>query len=671
MSSPLLPTDPRVLGRYRMVARIGEGGMGAVYLARDPHGRPVAIKVIRPELAPDERFRARFRSEVNRARQVPPFCTAEVLDADPDHDPPYLVVEYVDGPSLAEVIKEQGPLTGGSLHSVAVGMAAALAAIHGAGVIHRDLKPRNVLFALGVPKVIDFGIARALEATSHHTRTEEMVGTLAYMAPERFDPATDRHVTPAADIFAWGAVVTYAGTGRTPFTGDVPMATAARILTAAPVLDGLPEPLAGVVALALAKDPVERPTAQQLLDLLLTRGPGAAGSPPMLPDVRRAAEAARHVPDRDPPPRRGRRRLAALTAGLTVMAALTGPLISHLIHAGAGAPSAAIVASRPAPTAPSPAADPVVHGPTVVDSLDLDGQWSNEEATTGSCRHDGGLVVTTTSEVRCIYGPEEVFPSRQTISVLAQLATHSCAAIYFRIASDGAYRIAVCPDKVTLAVHDGEDGASTLTTVARPTATGTAAHGITVSADESQATVTVDEELVLRGPLDRPALVSGMVTFGALKEGGGRGARVRFNQANLRSGGPAPAPAFVRGDATFDARVYFLNGDTHSSIVQPADLMTGAAFCRRHQIDAGSGRCAAGAVLDPEDLTVTLPVSKTYRLREYRPGTASCVDKATRAGRCTTTRDRFSVWATEHSPFPARVVIRDGVIVEVDELDLP
>jgi serine/threonine protein kinase len=209
--------------------------------------------VLRPDIGAGEEFRARFRSEVNRAREVPPFCTAEVLDADPDHATPYLVVEYVDGPTLSEVVAENGPLTGGSLHGVAVGVATALAAIHGAGVIHRDLKPRNVLFALGAPKVIDFGIARALEATSHHTRTEEMVGTLAYMAPERFDPATDRNLTPAADIFAWGAVVTYAGTGRTPFTGDVPTVTAARILTAAPVLDGLPEPLAGVVALALAK----------------------------------------------------------------------------------------------------------------------------------------------------------------------------------------------------------------------------------------------------------------------------------------------------------------------------------------------------------------------------------------------------------------------------------
>lgn len=150
---------------------------------------------------------------------MPGFCTAAVLDADPDHATPYLVVEYVDGPSLSEVIRERGPLDGGTLHSVAVGVATALAAIHGVGVIHRDLKPQNVLFSLGTPKVIDFGIARALEVTSRHTRTDQMVGTVAYMAPERFGDDPDSTVGPAADVFAWGVVVAYAATGRTPFRG--------------------------------------------------------------------------------------------------------------------------------------------------------------------------------------------------------------------------------------------------------------------------------------------------------------------------------------------------------------------------------------------------------------------------------------------------------------------
>ncbi|MEU8663780.1 serine/threonine-protein kinase, partial [Actinoplanes philippinensis] len=277
MNMPLRPGDPVALGRYELVERLGEGGMGTVFLARDPDGRPVAIMMVRPEFANETEFRGRFRSEVTRAKQVPPFSTAEVLDADPDHEPPYLVVEYVDGPSLAAEIKAKGPLSGASLHGVAVGIATALTAIHGAGVIHRDLKPGNVLFARGGIKVIDFGIARAFEATSQHTRTDQLVGTVAYMAPERFDPVDGRPVTAAADIFAWGAVVAYAATGRTPFAAESAPATAMRILTQAPDLTGLPESLRGPVSRALSKEPENRPTARELLDLLLA---GAAVRPP-------------------------------------------------------------------------------------------------------------------------------------------------------------------------------------------------------------------------------------------------------------------------------------------------------------------------------------------------------------------------------------------------------
>src|SRR3954447_7645749 len=268
-TDPLRPHDPRALGDYEIVGRLGEGGMGTVYLARTAGGVLVAVKVVRADLAPDDEFRRRFRSEVARARQVPPFCTAEVLDADPDHDRPYLVVEYVDGPTLAHVVEERGPLTSANLHSVAIGVATALTAIHGAGVIHRDLKPRNVLLAPGSPKVIDFGIARAMEATSGETATDQMVGTVAYMAPERFGPDPGATLTPAADIFAWGTVVASAGTGRTPFGADSPPATAARILTQPPDLSGLSGPLRDLVAHALEKDPANRPSLRELLDLLV------------------------------------------------------------------------------------------------------------------------------------------------------------------------------------------------------------------------------------------------------------------------------------------------------------------------------------------------------------------------------------------------------------------
>ncbi|MFI6130573.1 serine/threonine protein kinase [Micromonospora sp. NPDC051141] len=278
MNEGLRPGDPVRLGGYELLGRLGEGGMGSVFLARSPQGRQVAVKVVRAELSHHDEFRGRFRSEVNRARQVPPFCTAEVLDADPDHDPPYLVVEYVDGPSLVQVVRDRGPMTTAGVHGIAVGVATALTAIHGAGVIHRDLKPANVLVAPGGIKVIDFGIARAFEATSQHTRTDQMVGTVAYMAPERFESASGQRTGPAADIFAWGAVVAFAATGRTPFEGESATATAMRIMTQPPDLTGLDGPLRELVSQALEKEPTARPTARDLLDGLLTAASPASGA---------------------------------------------------------------------------------------------------------------------------------------------------------------------------------------------------------------------------------------------------------------------------------------------------------------------------------------------------------------------------------------------------------
>jgi eukaryotic-like serine/threonine-protein kinase len=369
MTMPLRPGESARLGRYELLGRLGQGGMGTVYLGRDESGRQVAIKMVRPEFAHDEEFRGRFRSEVNRARQVPPFSTAEVLDADPDHDPPYLVVEYVDGPSLAQVIQDRGPLTGSALHGVAVGIATALTAIHGAGVIHRDLKPGNVLVAMGGIKVIDFGIARAFEATSQHTRTDQMVGTVAYMAPERF---SDDPVGPAADIFAWGAVVTYAATGRTPFAADSAPATAMRILTQPPELSRVPASLRGLVESALAKDPRDRPTARQLLDVLLAAdGPPSAatvlGPPSAATVLVPAAVAPDGHTDGEPTARRRSKVRPTLIALVTVPVLLAGAavfkflpgLLSAAEPSGESAPLAA--ASSPAASRPAPSPSIDVH----------------------------------------------------------------------------------------------------------------------------------------------------------------------------------------------------------------------------------------------------------------------------------------------------------------------
>ncbi|BCJ49076.1 hypothetical protein Asp14428_05510 [Actinoplanes sp. NBRC 14428] len=370
MSRPLLPGDPRRLGRYEVLGRLGQGGMGAVYLGTGPDGREVAIKMVRPEFADDPEFRGRFRSEVNRAQQVPPFSTAEVLDADPDHEPPYLVVEYVDGPSLAAVVRERGPLGGAALHSLAVGIATALTAIHGAGVIHRDLKPANVLLARGGVKVIDFGIARPLEATSRHTGTNQMVGTVAYMAPERLEPGPGQTAGFPADIFAFGAVIAYAATGRTPFAADSAPATAMRILTGAPQLAGVPAGLYDLVRRSLARNPADRPTARDLLDALLSGSPPAASPPgpvaepavpPAPPGRPGELPEAWHTPPAAPlpAPRRRRGRLVVAGAAVLALCGVAGLLGLHLVNKGGSPPVTVAGSASAVPARPSASVDPV------------------------------------------------------------------------------------------------------------------------------------------------------------------------------------------------------------------------------------------------------------------------------------------------------------------------
>jgi hypothetical protein len=263
---------PRKIGRYRVLRRLGAGGMGTVYLGAGPDGRPVAVKVIRAEHAADPVFRARFRREVEAARRVRRFCTAPILDADPGADPPYLVTEFVDGPSLHDLVATAGPLRSADLEALAVGVAAALTAIHDAGVVHRDLKPANVLLSPFGPRVIDFGVARVTEL-SRLSVDGALLGTPAFMAPEqvRAEP-----VTAAADVFAWGAVVAFAARGESPFDGDSVAAVIHRILTGEPELDGLDGPLRDQVRAALAKSPERRPTAHDILQSLVSSGAPAA-----------------------------------------------------------------------------------------------------------------------------------------------------------------------------------------------------------------------------------------------------------------------------------------------------------------------------------------------------------------------------------------------------------
>ncbi|HEY8481454.1 MAG TPA: DUF4389 domain-containing protein [Spirillospora sp.] len=309
---PLEQDEPRVLGPYRLLGRLGRGGMGTVYLGAEPDGRRVAVKVINRELAGEPAFLERFRREVTAARRVHRFCTAPVLDAELDQDPPYIVTEYIDGPTLENAVKDKGPLTGSDLEGLAVGVATALTAIHGAGIVHRDLKPANVLLSSTGPRVIDFGIARPLDGTGGPTRTGQFVGTPSYIAPEvlRGEP-----VQQASDVFSWGCVVAYAGMGRPPFQAGTVAETFRLITTAEPDLSGLDPRLRDIVAAALDKDPRKRPTAQGLLARLV--GQEKADPRSTAETLSATWRRAEHVPDAEPGPgpQKGRGPEAGSQAG--------------------------------------------------------------------------------------------------------------------------------------------------------------------------------------------------------------------------------------------------------------------------------------------------------------------------------------------------------------------
>jgi predicted Ser/Thr protein kinase len=248
------------LGPYRLIRELGRGGMSVVHLAADPTGREVAVKVLRPHIAGDATGRGRLAREVRALRRVSGAHVAEVLDADVEHDPPYVVTRFVPGPALDEAVRRDGPMRGDVLARLAAGLADALAAVHAAGVVHRDLKPSNVLLQGAEPVVIDFGIARVADE-SRLTSVGLCVGTPGYLPPEVVAGA---EATPAADIHAWAATVAYAATGRAPF-GTGPLEVVLFNVTQGRAeLDGVPDSLRPLLEAALARDPADRPTAAEL-----------------------------------------------------------------------------------------------------------------------------------------------------------------------------------------------------------------------------------------------------------------------------------------------------------------------------------------------------------------------------------------------------------------------
>lgn len=272
----LRPGDPERIGDYTTLGRLGQGAMGTVFLARSPGGRQVAVKVVRTELADNDGFRQRFHREVAAMRAVGGFWTAAVVDADPDAPSPWLATEYVPGPTLQDAVAAEGPLTAPHTRALAAGLAEALRAVHGAGLVHRDLKPANVLLASDGPRVIDFGIAKALEGAAL-TATGMVVGTPGFLSPEQIE---GRDVTPASDVFALGAVLVYAATGEGPFgTGTLP-ALVYRVVHGEPNLDGLPDDLRSLVVRCLDRRPDARPTPAELLAEV---GPGEWAAPAVTP----------------------------------------------------------------------------------------------------------------------------------------------------------------------------------------------------------------------------------------------------------------------------------------------------------------------------------------------------------------------------------------------------
>jgi predicted Ser/Thr protein kinase len=377
---PLRQGDPTRIGRFRLTARLGAGGMGVVYLGEAKGAGRVAVKVIRPEAGDEEEFRARFAREVALLRRIDGLCTVRVVEADTESPDPFLVTEYAEGPSLSEHVKRNGPLDPEMLVGLATGLAEALVAIHAAGVVHRDLKPGNVILTRLGPKVIDFGIAQALDGTVM-TRTGMSLGSPGFMAPEQITGAPGQ----AADVFAWGLTVAYAASGKQPFGSGPAEVLPYRIVHESPDITEVPDFLRPLVEAAVSKDPAQRPTAGDLL-AWLTAGavlPVPEAEPedeaPMPPTQRILAQTWQPPPESDPaaampaaaPAKRatswrglwGARdarpssplRTRAALVGAVVLALVAGAGVTYAIDSGnskaaTGAQSGPAVADGPTPT---------------------------------------------------------------------------------------------------------------------------------------------------------------------------------------------------------------------------------------------------------------------------------------------------------------------------------
>jgi hypothetical protein len=345
----LRPGEPRQAGNYRLIASLGEGGMGRVLLGVSPDGRLVALKQVHPGFAHDNGFRSRFRHEVQASRLVSGAYTAAVMDADPDAPTPWLASVFVAGPSLREAVDATGPLPVESVRQLAAGLASALIEIHRVGLIHRDLKPSNVLLTGDGPRVIDFGIARATEGGSELTGTGAIIGSPAFMSPEQ---AESSPLTPASDVFSLGALLVMASTGQGPFTGATTAQTLYNIVHAMPDLRGVPPEIRALAEPCLAKNPAHRPTHEQILDFLGPVVPGRHPWPPAVHHLIGAQQAEVRaalswpVPNPPPAPPAGRKRrwvpvvVASVATGVLAAGTVVAVTVLNKGNGAAAAPPA-------------------------------------------------------------------------------------------------------------------------------------------------------------------------------------------------------------------------------------------------------------------------------------------------------------------------------------------
>ncbi|SOD84548.1 serine/threonine-protein kinase [Streptomyces sp. Ag109_G2-15] len=351
---PLGADEPAAVGPYRLLGRLGSGGMGRVYLGRSAGGRTVAVKIVHPHFALDEEFRARFRREVEAARRVGGAWTAPVLDADPEAAVPWVATAYAAGPSLAAAVRDGGALPPHTVRALGAGLAEALTAVHELGLVHRDVKPSNVLLTLDGPLLIDFGIARATDGTASLTSTGVSVGSPGYMSPEQI---LGKGVTGAADVFSLGAVLAYAATGEPPFPGDSSAALLYKVVHEEPELGDLTGELREAAAACLAKDPTARPTPAELARRLAPEGAARLVTGGWLPGtlVEQVSRSAVHLLN-----------LETTESAPSGPVRFSSPSVGGESGVVAGEPASAAGEFGPAPvmTPPVPSEAPAVPSPT-------------------------------------------------------------------------------------------------------------------------------------------------------------------------------------------------------------------------------------------------------------------------------------------------------------------